>query len=145
MVPLLTLSRINVSLTFFSVNIFLNDSVEPQYIGAVNGLGMMISSIFRWVLYSICSLHVNYLWNLVFNCLFRFKPKVSNFLLPCAKISLVGKHKSPIMSAIPVNMRKLKSICKHFNDVCTFCIDTAGKAKIQEKKAKMRRINFLNN
>lgn len=48
-VPLLTLSRINVSLTFFSVNIFLNDSVEPQYIGAVNGLGMMISSIFRTI------------------------------------------------------------------------------------------------
>lgn len=47
MLPYLILQRFSMSTGFLAVNVLLNNSADAEYMGLVNGLGMLSSSVSR--------------------------------------------------------------------------------------------------
>ena len=47
LLPFLLLQRFSMSTGFLAVNVLLNESASAEYVGLVNGLGMIAASIAR--------------------------------------------------------------------------------------------------
>jgi len=62
LIPLLLLQKLSMSTGFLAVNVLLNESADAEYMGLVNGIGMMVSSVGRAV--SPLVLGALYSWSL---------------------------------------------------------------------------------